>query len=113
MSFSLVEGDLEPDMLLTVVTATDYDLADAIDVQLRWKTPDGEIVMVDLVEVSTNMDTGVYKYVWQAGGTDQVGAHSGQIVITWDVGVAPEVVEENETCPNDGSWAIWYVYSAS
>lgn len=109
MSYSVVEGDLEPDMLLTVTTATQRDLADAVSVELRWKKPDGVVDLVALVEVTTSVNSGVYKRVWEIGDTDMTGVHRGQVVITWDVGATEEV----ETCPNDGSWTIWHVYSAA
>jgi hypothetical protein len=106
MSYSLVVGDLEPDM---EIDAVDYNgsvgtaavLTGATDVSLRWKKPDGTVITVPLVVI--DLATGRLKRVWVAGDSDQEGVHFGQVVVTLANG-------ELRTYPNDGSQIIWWVY---
>ena len=102
MSYSLVVGDLEPDMFLTAaVNGTAKDLSDADTVELRWLKPDGTEVYVSLDEV--DFELGQVKRTWVAGDSDDAGVHRGRIVATW-------AGDEPQTFPNDGSWFIWWVY---
>lgn len=110
MSFSLIVGDLEPDMFLTAsVSDTAQDLSDAVSVELRWRKPDGTESLVDLTVVDAA--TGQYKRVWEAGDTDMAGVHRGRIVVTWDgEDDMTTADDEVQTFPNDGSWFLWLVY---
>lgn len=103
--FSLVAGDLEPDMPLT---ATMNDVAEALTgalaIEMRWRKPDGTLALVDLTAV--DLATGQVKRVWDAGDSDMVGTHLGRIVVTRSTG-------EIQTFPNDGSWFAWTVVPAS
>lgn len=101
MTFHIVQGDLEPDMEIEcAVNSAAKDLTTADGAQLRWKRPDGSVVMVDL-EVSDPV-AGVVKRVWAAGDTDQVGVHEGQVVVTWPTG-------ETQTFPSTRRYARWIV----
>lgn len=102
MSYSLVVGDLEPDMFVTAArSGTPEDLRDAVTVELDWLRPDGTRSTVALEAVDA--EQGQYKRVWEAGDTDIPGVHRGRLVATW-----PD--EEPQTYPNDGTWMLWYVY---
>lgn len=98
MSFSLVVGDLEPDMTLTVSAS----LTGASSYQLLWRKPDGTESTVSLTAV--DLAAGQVKRVWVAGDTAMAGVHRGRVVVTW-----PSA--QPQTFPNDGTWFIWYVYS--
>lgn len=110
MSYSLIVGDLEPDMFLTAaVSDVAQDLSDAVSVELLWRKPDGTESTVALTPV--NAATGQYRRVWAAGDTDMAGVHRGRIVVTWDgPSDLTSADDEVQTFPNDGSWIIWYVY---
>lgn len=102
MSYQIIKGDLEPDMLLTAtVNDAPEVLTGALALQLRWKKPGGTVVTVDLTAV--DLAAGQVKRVWLAGDTDEVGAHRGQIVVTRPNG-------EMQTFPSDGSYVIWIVH---
>ncbi len=106
MSFSMIAGDLEPDMnLAAVVNGEPESLADGdIDtIELVWLKPDETRETVPLTAVS--LADGYVKRVWAAGDTDDVGVHRGRILVTYDSG-------ETKTYPNDGSWFFWWVYAA-
>lgn len=102
MSYSLVRGDLEPDMEIDVATsAGPVDLSGALDVSMRWEKPDGTVVTVELVVIDA--PTGRVKRVWASGDSDLPGVHRAQVVVTTSN-------DEPETFPNDGSFVIWWVY---
>lgn len=102
MAYSLVVGDLEPDMELTA-TVNDVAavLTGALALNLRWKKPDNTISTVALTAV--DLAVGKVKRVWVVGDTAQAGTHYGQIVVTKSNG-------ELQTFPSDGSAFIWNVY---
>lgn len=101
MSYTIIEGDLEPDMGLTVyIDDAPAVLTGALVVELRWQKPDGTVSIVSLTTV--NLAVGQVKRVWQAGDTDQVGYHKGQIRVTRSNG-------EYQTFPSDGSSYMWLV----
>ena len=50
MSYSVIVGDLEPDMTIE----TDADLDGATSLVLRWKTPDDEVDEVDMIGADTD-----------------------------------------------------------
>lgn len=108
MSFSLVKGDLDPDMEIDVTaynpstgTYTAAVLTGAIAIDMRWKKPDKTVSTVPLTAI--DLTTGRVKRIWVAGDTDQVGTHYAQVVVTAPSG-------EIRTYPNDGSRIIWNVY---
>lgn len=102
--FELIQGDLEPDMDLTVtVNGVAQDLTSATTIELHWVKPDGTVADVTLTPVE--LLTGQIKYVWLAGDTDVVGYHRGRVVVTWTSG-------DVQTFPNDGSWHLWAVYKS-
>jgi hypothetical protein len=99
-----VQGDLEPDMVMTVTAQGALAaLATALSVQLRWKKPDGTTSMVTLTVV--DVVNGIVKRVWQTGDTNITGLHRGQIVVTASNG-------ETATSPADGTDILWMVYAA-
>jgi hypothetical protein len=101
MSFEIVAGDLEPDMQLNItVNSVAKDISAAVSYQLRWRKPDGTVELVALDAV--DLTTGRVKRVWEAGDTDQVGIHRGQVVVTW-TGTEPQ------TFPSDGSFYYWFI----
>lgn len=103
--FSLIKGDLEPDMVLTAkLNDVAQDLTTATTINMKWIKPDGTESTVALTAVT--LASGIVKRVWVAGDTDMVGYHRGRIVVTWPGA-------ENGTFPNDGSWFIWAVYKAT
>ena len=102
MTYSIIAGDLEPDMPLQVfVNNVAESLTGALAVQLRWKKPDGTVSIVSLTTVV--LATGSVKRVWVAGDTDQAGTHYGQIRVTRSNG-------EYQTFPSDNSWHSWEVH---
>ena len=104
MSYSLVQGDLEPDMEIDVTAVqggAPVNLSGAIQLQLRWRKPDKTDSLVNLVAI--DLVNGRVKRVWVTGDSDQIGLHKGQVVVTESNG-------EIATYPNDGSYVLWYVY---
>lgn len=100
--FSVVKGDLEPDMELTAeLNGAASNLTTATAYQLKWIKPDGTESLVALTAV--DLDAGKVKRVWSTGDTDMVGYHRGRIVVTWPG-------DEPGTFPNDGTWIYWYVH---
>lgn len=87
------------------VTVNDIaqDITAADTIVLHWMKPDGTTTDVALTPI--DLTTGRVKRVWAIGDTDDVGYHRGRIVITWPTG-------DQQTFPNDGSWALWAVYEA-
>jgi hypothetical protein len=101
MSYSCIRGDITQPMPLTLeVDGVATIIDDDATVQLRWTKPDGTTTLVDLAEV--DFSVGEVQRIWVAGDTDDIGAHSGQIVVTVD--------GETDTFPNDGSLIWWWVY---
>ena len=101
MSYSCIRGDLSQPMAMTITrdgAAVDLTLADTV--QLHWIDPDDTVSLVELTVVDA--PTGEVQRIWEAGDTDVVGTHFGQVVVTTG-GVV-------ETFPNDGSFIIWDVY---
>lgn len=101
MSYSIVKGDLEPPLPLTLkVNGAAYDGATgAPTVQLRWTKPDGTTSLVALVAV--NAAAGVFERQWEAGDTEQVGTHRGQVIVTR--------AGRPRTFPSVGTYAQWQV----
>lgn len=104
MSYSLVQGDLDPQGMPITLVAPDAiaALTGALAVNMRWKKPDGTTSVVSLAVVTTSPP--VVKKVWVAGDSDQVGLHRGQVVITASNGASV-------SDPNDGTNGFtWNVY---
>lgn len=98
-----VQGDLEPDMAITLTTAAALAaLPAALAVNLAWKRPDGTTATVPLVVVDA--PTGQLKRVWSAGDTSVVGLHRGRVVITCSNG---EPLSE----PDDYTHLYWWVFA--
>lgn len=96
MSYSIVQGTLDPPMPITVYTGG--DVAFAIDeetdtVVLKYKDPDGVLFEVELDITSeyveappvgelVNGTAGQLRRIWQAGETDIPGVYLGRIFVT-------------------------------
>ncbi len=103
MAYSVTQGDLEPDMLITLAApGAQAALATAQAVDLWWKKPDGTIVTVALVVVNATLYQ--LKRVWATGDTDIAGLHRGRVLVTASNG---EVASD----PNDGTHLLWWVYA--
>ena len=102
-TYSLVQGDLEPDMVITLAAPGALaSLPTATAVNLYWKKPDGTIATVPLVVV--NATTGQVKRVWAIGDTALAGLHRGIVQVT---GANGEIASD----PNDGTHLLWWVYA--
>lgn len=102
MSFSIVQGDLAPDLELQVLEngapkniSTGYT-----SWGMRWRKPDGTITTVALSVVDPT--TGLLVYMWQPGDTDVTGLHHGTVTGIRNTG-APQ------TFPSDSTAARWAV----
>jgi len=105
MAYSLIVGDLEPDMELQATeNSVPKNLTTATAINMRWKKPDGTVSLVALTAVA--LATGTVKRVWALGDTDQVGTHYGRIVVI-------HANSELQTFPSDGSWFVWNIYSVT
>lgn len=105
--YSLVAGDLKPDMLLTLqAPGAIAALPTAIAVNLHWTRPDGSTVTVPLIVVTpgNGLTGAVVKRVWASGDTVLVGLHKGTIQVT-DAG------GNTVSDPVDGSHSTWWVYA--
>jgi hypothetical protein len=103
MAYSVVQGDLEPDMLINLAAPGALAaLSGALQVQLLWAKPDGTVTRVSLVVVDST--AGILRRTWQAGDTDQIGIHKGMVEVTASNG-------ELATDPNDGSTLVWDVFA--
>ena len=101
MAYEIVEGDLDPDMQITVlVNGLPLDLTTASLLQMRWQKPDATVVTVSLTAVS--LANGQVKRVWAAGDTAQTGEHLARVLVTWASG-------EVQSFPSDGSYMRWEV----
>ena len=102
MSYSLVQGNLKPDMLIPLTApGSQAELAAALAVNMRWTKPDGTTVVVPLVVV--DLPTFKLKRVWDVGDSDIVGVHKGVVEITCSNG-------ETTDDPIDGTAMLWWVY---
>lgn len=101
-SYSLIAGDLEPNMEIDVVDAGGaVNLTGTLSQVLRWKRPDKTVTTVALAVIS--LAAGQLQRVWVSGDTAQVGTHYAQVVVTQSNG-------ETTTYPRDGSHYTWNVY---
>lgn len=101
MAYSLIRGDLEPDMELQAkINGVAENLTTAQEIKLRWQKPDGTVALVTVTSVDLTL--GKVKRVWVAGDTDQVGLHRGQLRVVRSNG-------EVQTFPNDQSYYLWNV----
>lgn len=97
MSYDIIEGDLEPDMPMSVGVS----VVGASSVRMRWRKPSGAVSTVDLTIITAA--SGELRRVWEAGDTDEVGVHRCQVVVTWSTG-------EVQTFPSDGNYGQWTVH---
>lgn len=105
MSFNIVAGDLEPDLPLTCTMNDAVEpIDDALAYVMRWRKPDGTITDVALTAV--DLENGQLKYAWQIGDTDDVGTHTGRVIVTRANG-------DRQTFPSDGKWFSWVVVAAT
>jgi len=103
MGYSCIQGDLLDDMEIDITTVgAPKDLTSALAINLNWLRPDGTSALVPLIAI--DLVGGRMKRVWSAGDTAIVGAHRGQVVITWPS-------SKPQTFPIDGSFIIWWVYA--
>jgi hypothetical protein len=98
--YEIIEGDLEPDLYLTILVNDEPEDISGSTVEMRWKKPDGTVETVSLTAV--NLALGQVKRVWLEGDTDIVGWHKAQIIVTRPGG-------EVQTFPSDGSHFVWRV----
>lgn len=105
MAYALVQGDLEPDMLINLAAPSAIaELPTALVVNMLWEKPDGTVTTVSLAIVTATGTVGQVKRVWQAGDSAEVGVHRGIVQVTCANG---EITSD----PNDGSTMIWNVYA--
>lgn len=103
MSFNLVVGDLEPDIIFQALeNGSPKNLSSTTSVVLQWLKPDATVVVVALVAVDLTL--GLVKYVWSSGDTALPGTHLGRILVTFTNG-------DVQTFPSDGSSFIWRVHT--
>lgn len=101
MSYSLVRGDLDPDMFIDLdMNDVAESLGGALAIELEWTRPDGTEVTVDLEVVDAA--AGQVKRVWEDGDTEIVGTHTGRVVVTRSNG-------DRQHFPSDGSRFSWTV----
>lgn len=104
MSFAMVQGDLEPDMLITLrINGIAENISDASAYVMKWRKPDGTVSSVALTSISfPDLILGRLKRVWVAGDTDVPGRHYGQVRVTRGNG-------EFQTWPNHNEYFQWEV----
>lgn len=101
MSFFLVQGDLAPNLGITVdITGLVEPLSVSTAIKMHWIKPDKTESLVTLTPV--NLATGVLQYVWQAGDTAIPGVHKARVVVTLSSG-------KTQSYPSDPTWIYWYV----
>lgn len=116
MAYTLNQGDLKPDMLITLqAPGAIAALPTATSLQMLWTRPDGSVALVQLQVVSAGdgvtpgsvtggVATGaVLKRVWVAGDTTIPGLHRGTVIVD-------DVASRQTSDPNDGSLLTWYVF---
>jgi hypothetical protein len=101
MSYAVVQGDLEPDMLLTLrVNGVAEDISDQLDLLLIIKKPNGVVIGKALTAV--DLANGQVKRVWSAGDNDLAGRYYGQVRVQRANG-------EYQTWPNKLECFQWEV----
>lgn len=108
MAFTMVQGDLEPDMAIELkVNGEPEDISDALAFSMRWLKPDGSIVtaaaLVEDID-GGGLETGRVKRIWVAGDTDVIGVHLAQIKVTRANG-------EVQTFPSNGTYVRWQIFA--
>lgn len=107
MTYSLVTGNLKPDMLITLVApGAIAALPTAQSANMLWTKPDGTTVTVPLIVVTAGngVSGAVLKRVWSAGDTALAGLHKGTVMIT-DASGNPV------SDPTDGTHMTWWIYA--
>lgn len=107
--YQIVAGVLTPPMELTVsFDGAAVDLSQALTVELLWELPDGTTRTVELEEADEgDLEVGEVRRVWVAGDTDVLGAHRGQIRVTWPA--TEEFADLPTVFPTDGDVVVWFV----
>lgn len=107
MAFSMVQGNLEPDMTIAIaVNGVPEDISDALSFSLRWLKPDGSVVTAATLVADDDaggLAAGMVKRVWEVGDTDAIGVHLAQVNVTRGNG-------EVQTFPSNGSFVRWQIY---
>lgn len=101
--YTIVKGDLAPDMLITVSSSAEpggSNITGALAIELDWLKPDGTRSSIALATV--DLSTGQVRRQWQTGDTDVPGTHQGRVVVTRGDG-------RQQTFPSDGSALRWVV----
>jgi hypothetical protein len=105
VSVSLVAGDLEPDLVVTLLLngAPVAGLASAQSVSLVWRRPDGTAATVAMTVVDAS--AAQVRYTWASGDTSIAGTHQARVRVVHADG-------DPQTFPSDGSWFAWTVAPA-
>lgn len=104
--YTLVVGDLEPDMEIDVSGQLAL-LTGATSLALEWYKPSadgsgGFDAPIQVPLVAIDLTTGRVKRVWAAGDTDRAGIHKGRVIITCSN-------SELMHYPNDGTFLYWVI----
>lgn len=93
---TIKQNDLEPDLEVAVTKASGsvVDFTDALSAILRFRKPDGTIVLRSAV-IASPASGGRLQVAWQAGDTNQVGIYRGEFIVTWPAA-------EPQTFPSEG-----------
>lgn len=108
MTYSVVIGDLGPEMPITLVDGGGPFVLDVDKhtVRLAYRDPDGDSHVVDMdIEDPTN---GVVQRTWLPGDLPAVGLYRGLVQVTRD--------SDNtypRTFPNDGTSVLWWVFATA
>jgi hypothetical protein len=105
MSYSVVQGDTAPAMVVTAsvnggAPPTNY-FPPGTTATMRWEKPSGAVVEALALDV-VDLAAGTWSRTWEAGDTDEVGQHYGQLVV-----LRPDLT--TETFPSNGDFMTWYV----
>lgn len=106
MAFSMVQGDLEPDMVITCkVNGVAEDLTDVDDTTmlLHVLLPDGTTEDWELV--TEDLAAGQVKRVWETGNTSTPGIYNAQVKVQRGNG-------ETQTFPSTRDYVQWEVIPA-
>ena len=89
--FTMKEGDLSPDLQVTLKDAADaaVDVTEATSVKFYLRKKHGAVVVNGADATVVTPASGVVKYVWQAGDSDTPGQYEGEFRVVFSGG-APE-----------------------
>ena len=101
MSYSIVQGDLSPNLSITIGIGDLVEpLSAAQAIKMHWIKPDGTEALVTLTAI--DLPNGKLQYIWQAGDTTLTGVHQGRVIVTLSTG-------KPQSFPSDGTWIYWYI----